>query len=99
MAVASAFEFINVQTLTVTGGAFTITAANGDTIQGTYEGAAAPTAVEGVITYLVSGPITGGTGRFAGAAGMLTFSGIADLRTSVLSETISGQISNVGGWK
>jgi hypothetical protein len=30
-----AYEFIDVQALTVTGGVFTITAANGDSIQGT----------------------------------------------------------------
>jgi hypothetical protein len=85
-------EIINLLTLEVTEGSFTITAANGDTIVGTYSGQAAfasPT----LITYLVSGPITGGTGRFAGATGSITFAGSGDLVTGVLSETLTATIS------
>jgi hypothetical protein len=89
-------EFINLATLEVTDGSFTITAANGDTIYGTYSGQAAATDKPGVITYDVTGPITGGTGRFEGATGTLNFLGVADLSTGVLSETITGTISSIG---
>ena len=91
-----AHEFVNLATLEITGGAFTITAADGSMIEGTYSGTASLTATEGVITYVVTGPISGGTGRFTGATGMLTFSGVADLRTGGLSETITGEISSTG---
>jgi hypothetical protein len=85
-------EIINLATLEVTAGSFTITAANGDTIVGTYSGQAA-LASPTVITYLVSGPITGGTGRFAGATGSITFAGSGDLVTGELSETVTATIS------
>jgi hypothetical protein len=87
-----AHESINLATLTVQEGAFTITAANGDTLTGEYSGHAAaefPT----IIHYNVSGPITGGTGRFAGAAGIITFDGFADLQTGLLTDRIGGVIS------
>jgi hypothetical protein len=88
-----AHEFINLATLTVKGGAFTLTAANGDTLTGEYSGQAVaefPT----IIHYEVSGPITGGTGRFAGATGTITFDGFADLQTGLLTDRISGAISD-----
>jgi hypothetical protein len=88
-----AHENVNLKTLEISDGAFTITADDGATIHGEYSGTGATTQTEGVITYLVSGPITRGTGRFYGAGGKLTFSGVADLRTGVLSEVITGQIS------
>jgi hypothetical protein len=87
-----AHEFINLATLTVQGGAFTMTAANGDTLMGEYSGQAAaefPT----IIHYDVSGPITGGTGRFAGATGIITFDGFADLQTGLLTDRVIGTIS------
>ena len=89
-------EDINLETLAVTNGSFTITAANGDTIHGTYAGQAELGDRPEVIRYLVTGPITGGTGRFEGATGTLTFDGVADLATLVLSETITGTISRPG---
>ena len=54
-------------------GEFTIVAANGDEIRGTYEGAATYDAlradlVHGAATFVISG----GTGRFAGATGTIT---------------------------
>jgi hypothetical protein len=91
-----AHEYINLETLAVTDGAFTITAANGDTIFGTYAGQAMPTDKAGVIRYVATGPITGGTGRFEGASGTLTFDGLADLNTNVLSEVVTGTISSPG---
>ena len=88
-----AHEFINLGTLTVQGGAFTMTAANGDTLTGEYSGQAVaefPT----IIHYDVSGPITGGTGRFAGATGIIAFDGFADLQTGLLTDRIVGAISD-----
>jgi hypothetical protein len=46
---------------------FTITPQNGDTIFGTYSGQAEAADRPGVIRYLATGPVTGGTGRFEGA--------------------------------
>jgi len=88
-------ELINLQTLEVTDGTFTITTAKGDTIEGVYSGQAQMTS-PGVITYVAFGPITGGTGRFAGATGNLAFHGVANLATGELSETVTGTISRSG---
>jgi hypothetical protein len=86
-------EVINQVTFEVTDGSFTITAANGDTIFGTYAGTAAGTSDPFVITYHVTGPVTGGTGRFKGASGELTWDGIANLATGELSDVATGWIS------
>src|SRR5215831_14743256 len=75
-------------TLEVTGGSFTLTAANGDTIFGSYTGNGAPTATPGVISYAVCGPILGGTGRFAGAGGTLRFDGGANLGDGTLFDEV-----------
>jgi hypothetical protein len=91
-----ASEFINLATLAVTGGSWTMTAANGDTLHGTYDGQAAPTADPLVITYHVEGPVLGGSGRFAGAGGFLVWDGIANLATGELSDVVSGWITNGG---
>jgi hypothetical protein len=88
-----ASEYINLATLAVTGGEWTMTAANGDQLYGTYEGQAAPTAEPFVITYHVSGPVLGGTGRFAGRSGFLVWDGIANLATGELSDVVTGWIS------
>src|SRR5215212_1375245 len=91
-----ASENVNLATLGVTGGTYTLTAANGDTVYGTYAGSAAPTADPAVITYVVTGPILGGTGRFAGATGFLTWEGWGNLATGELGDRITGWISNGG---
>jgi len=84
-----ASELINLATLEVTGGKWTMTARKG-TLEGTYAGSAAPTSDSAVITYHVSGPITGGTGRLSGASGTIIFDGVADLATGVLSDNVRG---------
>jgi len=89
-------ERINLQTLAVTDGRYTLTAANGDTVEGTYSGQAQTTSTAGVVTYLVSGPIIGGTGRFAAATGHLTWNGGADLTAGTLFDTMTGNISAPG---
>ena len=79
-------------------GTFTITAANGDTISGTYVGAVV--AVVGDLGfYEQEAVITGGTGRFAGASGAFHLSGIANLVTLESSQTISGTVSSPGAAK
>jgi hypothetical protein len=87
-----ASEQINLVTLAVTNGRYTLTTANGDTLTGRYAGAAAATSDPLVITYLVDGPVTGGTGRFAHAHGWLTFDGMGNLGTGVLSDRVSGWV-------
>lgn len=86
-------ELIHLETLAVTEGSFTLTAANGDTISGTYAGSGAPGGEPGVVDFTASGPVTGGTGRYAGATGELTFSCIADLPAGEFSKTVSGTLS------
>jgi len=79
----------------VTGGSFTLTAANGDSLYGTYAGQASPTDANAV-AYDDPGVITGGTGRFAGAAGIASTSGVANLATGEYSGTISGSVLRPG---
>ena len=78
----------------VTDGSFTLTAANGDTVFGTHSGQVSPTADPNVIVYDDPGVITGGTGRFAGASGSVTQSGVANLATGEYSGTITGRVSS-----
>ena len=86
-----ASEFVNLQTFEVTGRPVHADGPPGS-LSGTYSGSAAPTddPNDAVITYHVTGPITGGTGRYAGAGGTIVFDGIADLATGQLSDKVSG---------
>jgi hypothetical protein len=72
-------EQINTATGAVTEGAFIITAAGGDTIRGAYTGQASFQPASA--TWTAEGRIEGGTGRFAGASGTVTFTGSSDLST------------------
>jgi hypothetical protein len=90
-----AHEYTDLDDLRIFGGVFTLTAANGDTLFGTYEGRADLAGLP-VIAYDVQGPILGGTGRFAGATGWLRWRGAGDLATGMLSEEIEGRVSSVG---
>lgn len=85
-------EHVDLATGAITDGFFVITAANGDTLTGTYSGQAAP----GLTGYVASGPITGGTGRFAGATGSITFLGTLDPVALTFSDVVTGTISTVG---
>lgn len=78
----------------VTAGTFTLTAANGDTVSGTYSGQAFPTDDPNVVHYEDPGEITGGTGRFADAGGVMTTSGRANLATGRYTGTITGSVSS-----
>ena len=78
----------------VTGGTFTLTAANGDKVSGTFSGQARPTDDPTVVAYHDPGVITGGTGRFADAGGTMTTSGLANLATGEYTGTITGSVSD-----
>lgn len=89
-------ELIHLDTLAVRRGSFTLAAASGDTLQGTYTGQADRGNEPGIIGFDASGPVTGGTGRFAGATGRMTFTRSADLATGEFSETVSGTLATRG---
>ena len=77
-------------------GQFLYTAANGDTVSGTFFGKLVP--VSGPL-YQVQGEeftITGGTGRFAGASGEGIVTGSVDLASGGGVHQIDGSISSVG---
>jgi hypothetical protein len=86
-------ECLDPATGAVTGGTFTLTAASGDKVFGTYSGQAHPTDNLNVVAYEDPGVITGGTGRFAGAGGIMTTSGLANLATGEYRGTITGSLS------
>ncbi len=79
-------------------GAFTITAANGDTISGPYTGEVVAV-VGNLLSYEQDNVITDGTGRFAGASGELHVSGILNVVNLKFSEEISGTVSSPGAAK
>jgi hypothetical protein len=81
------------------GGTFTLTAANGDEVRGTYDGQVSGTLDPDVAAYHESADITGGTGRFAGASGTLEIDGLANLATGGYSQTLSGDITSPGAAK
>lgn len=87
-------ENINLSTLEVSNASFTITSDNGDTLTGTYSGTARfSSASPTQLNYYVSGPITGGTGRFAGLSGAIAFFGSADLATGKFQDVVLGIVS------
>ena len=86
-------ECLDPATGAVTEGTFTLTAADGDEISGTYGGQAGPTDVPGVVAYEDPGVITGGTGRFAGSGGTITTSGRANMATGEYTGTVTGSVS------
>jgi hypothetical protein len=86
----NAEEHINLQTLEVSQAHFTITAANGDKLMGTYHGTAHTVGIPNVIEYDVTGLISGGTGRFEGMSGAIVFHGSADLGQGTFKDEILG---------
>lgn len=86
-------EVLDLDSLAVTEGSFTLTTSYGDAISGTFAGSGALGGEPGVIFFNASGTVTDGTGRFAGASGELTFTGVADLATGELSENVTGILS------
>jgi hypothetical protein len=82
-------ERVDLASGAVADGSFTLKGLGRNSISGTYSGQALP----GLKGYLVSGPITGGTGLFAGARGFLVWRGTGDPSTFVFSDVVSGWIS------
>jgi hypothetical protein len=87
-------ECLDPATGAVTAGSFALTAANGDKVFGTYRGQVFPTGDPSVIRFEDPGVITGGTGRFAGASGTVTQSGVANLATGEYKGTLSGSVTS-----
>lgn len=71
-------------------GAFSMKAANGDSLVGTYSGTVGPTDDPNVASYDQDVEIMGGTGRLVGAGGKLHVSGLANLATGDYSQKLSG---------
>jgi hypothetical protein len=92
-------ESIDLTTLAISNGMATLTAANGDEIFLSYSGQAMPSSTPGFLTSTFTATITGGTGRFGGAIGSLTFSSIGSLATGQFTETVIGEISSPGAAK
>ena len=92
----TAVECINLSTVEpeVTLGFFTLTAADGSTLNGNYSGSAEYTdATKTSVLYAVSGFITDGTGRFqAVTTGTFAFLGGADLSKGTGFDTIAGNV-------
>jgi hypothetical protein len=82
-------EDVDLATGAITNGFLTFTGPHGDTISGVYSGHALP----GLTGYLVSGAITGGSGRFAGATGCLAWKGTLDPVALTFTNEIIGTIS------
>lgn len=85
-------ECLDPATGAVTNGSFVLTAADGDTLFGAYSGQAQPTSNPSVVHYDDPGVITGGTGRFVGASGLVTASGTADLATGEYTGRLAGSV-------
>ena len=80
-------------------GSFTATAANGDTFHGSFEGETiVPNGAPPPYEFAAEWEITGGTGRFAGATGSGTSTGL-DYGNGQDSQTDDGVISTVGSNK
>ena len=68
-------------------------AANGDTLSASVLGKSTPTEIPNVITIVEQHTITGGTGRFEGAGGVITVERVLNRATGISSGTISGTIA------
>lgn len=73
-------------------GTFTITAANGDTITGTYSAVGAPSDAAGFGTFSGQLAITGGTGRFQAASGIIPFSAMANANAGQAAYSLQGSL-------
>jgi hypothetical protein len=85
-------ECFNFTTFVTVDGRFTLTAANGDTLTGTYSGGAAPLP-GGLAGFEDDAVITGGTGRFEEAGGRFHVSGIANVAAMTFEHRLSGTIT------
>jgi hypothetical protein len=76
-------------------GTFSFTAANGDTVSGTFNGQAQPLGGT-TVSIVEQATITGGTGRFADATGAFTIERVFDQATSITTGSLEGTISAPG---
>jgi hypothetical protein len=76
-----------------TDGVGVISGANGDAFFITYRGLIHPPNPPGVFPYEFAFNITGGTGRFAGATGSGTLTGVTDIPHKQATDTMEGLIS------
>lgn len=80
-------------------GTFEFTAANGDTVFGTFDTSATPTEVPGVIDATEEMTITGGTGRFTNASGSFICKRLVDTVNLTFGGSFRGTISSTGSGK
>jgi hypothetical protein len=86
------FEFdIHLGMPSTTTGSFTLIAANGDSISGTFTGQG--TVLNGIVTIVETATITEGTGRFANATGTFRIDRVANQTTLTSSGSFDGTIS------
>lgn len=84
---------VEVNLLTLAGiGSAQFISTNGDSLYAEGLGQAAETGTPGVVNVVEVYTITGGTGRFAGASGNITWKRVVDTNTGVTSGTLSGNI-------
>jgi len=90
---------VNLLTLEVSAGTFTFTAANGDTVFGSYSGRGTPLP-SGLIRFEGRFTIEGGTGHFSAATGEGDMTGLIDTSdfpaSSMAVLSLNGTISTVG---
>jgi hypothetical protein len=79
--------------LAFTDGSFTFTTADGERLIGTYSGRLLPTSTPGVFSLDGTASFEGGTGRFAGASGTATATGVLNLNTGEAMVFLDGVIS------
>ncbi len=87
-----ATECVDLVTGEISNGVFTMTAANGDTLEGTYSGHGGPTANPTIFAFDDAAVIRGGSGRFARTTGRFDSTGTADLQTGTYERRLSGTI-------
>lgn len=73
-------------------GTFTITAANGDTLTGTYSAVAGAPDAAGYGTFSGQLTVTGGTGRFQVASGIIPFSAMANANSGQAAYSLQGSL-------
>jgi len=95
---AEYFDTVNVVTASGTG-TWTFTAANGDTVTAVGYGQAHLPPTNGVLSIEEHWTITGGTGRFAGAAGSFIVERVLYIADSSTTGSFQGTISSPGASK
>jgi hypothetical protein len=89
LAMEETVNFLNASAV----GTLVLTAANGDTVSGTYTGHAQPGPP---VSITEETTITGGTGRFAGATGSLVIDRVFDPANRTATRSFGGSFSSTG---